>query len=134
MRSMLLIGMSKLTTLYIICYICITKTVTVYSECHTKLTTITIQYKSHLSILASVQGLRGRFWKSADWLVSKSVTDSETTGTRHGVTDSERDDATTGTSRNTMTKNKIKYSETETKRKISWPLKLLCVELRYKYN
>jgi hypothetical protein len=51
--------------------------------------------------------------------VNKSVTDSEITGTRHGVTDSERDDATTGTSRNTMTKNKIKYSETETKRKIS---------------
>jgi hypothetical protein len=71
---MLLIGMSKLTTIYIICYICITKTVTVYSECHTILTTITIysechtilttitiQYQSHLSILASVQGLRGRF-------------------------------------------------------------------------
>jgi hypothetical protein len=51
--------------------------------------------------------------------VNKSVTDSEITGTRHGVTDSERDDATTGTSRNTTTKNKIKYSETETKRKIS---------------
>ena len=30
---------------------------------------------------------------------------SEITGTRHGVTDRERDDATTGTSRNTMTKN-----------------------------
>ena len=34
---------------------------------------------------------------------------SEFTGTRHGVTDSERDNATTGTSRITMTKNKIKY-------------------------
>ena len=34
---------------------------------------------------------------------------SEFTGTRHGVTDRERDDATTGTSRITMTKNKIKY-------------------------
>ena len=31
---------------------------------------------------------------------------SEFTGTRHGVTDSERDDATTGTSRITMTKIK----------------------------
>ena len=30
-----------------------------------------------------------------------------TTGTKHGVTDSERDDATTGTSRIIMTKNKI---------------------------
>ena len=47
--------------------------------------------------------IEGEIWKSADSLVSKSVTDSETTGTRHGVTDSERDDATTGTSRNTMT-------------------------------
>ena len=44
---------------------------------------------------------------------------SDFTGTRHGVTDRERDDATTGTSRITMTKNKIKYWETETKRKIS---------------
>jgi len=34
---------------------------------------------------------------------------SEFTGTRHGVTDSERDSATTGTSRITMTENKIKY-------------------------
>ena len=66
--------------------------------------------------------------------MSKSVTDSEITGTRHGVTDSERDDATTGTSRITMTKNKKEYLETETKRKIPRPLKLFCVELRYKYN
>ena len=62
--------------------------------------------------------IEGEIWKSADWLVSKSVTDSEITGTRHGVTDSERDDATTGTSRNTMTKNKNEYSETETIRKV----------------
>ena len=38
-----------------------------------------------------------------------SEQNSEFTGTRHGVTDSERDDATIGTSRITMTKNKIKY-------------------------
>ena len=31
---------------------------------------------------------------------------SKFTGTRHGVTDSERDSATTGTSRITMTENK----------------------------
>ena len=34
---------------------------------------------------------------------------SKFTGTRHGVTDRERDDATTGASRITMTKNKNKY-------------------------
>ena len=43
---------------------------------------------------------------------------SEFTGTRHGVTDSERDNATTGTSRITMMKIKYKYLETETIRKI----------------
>ena len=52
--------------------------------------------------------IEGEIWKSADWLVSKSVTHGEITGTRHGVTDSERDDATTGTSRITMTNNKNK--------------------------
>ena len=34
---------------------------------------------------------------------------SEFTGARLGVTDRERDSVTTGTSRITMTKNKIKY-------------------------
>ena len=34
---------------------------------------------------------------------------SEFTGTGHGVTDSEGDSASTGTSRITMTENKIKY-------------------------
>ena len=67
-----------------------------------------LQYNTNHGTYQSSQVFKD-WWGDLEISRLTSEQKSEITGTRHGVTDRERDDATIRTSRITMTKNKIKY-------------------------